>query len=299
VIAVRAHDADARLSGTVTLRDEVDEVTEKVVVKDDRGKLVKDLQGHTQYTERLCTRRTVGLSVAWTLVRDDHTLVGKTFGRQDVDSHCEGEDGTLKTTQDLVDGLVPGLGRRIAVTFAPAWRVQRLSLSRDRALKVDNQKIRGKDYLGALCGLSWFVTTLPDHVGGHLNLGVLAEALGYYELATTEYAAAAGLRKERSLSRAKDRMIRRREDIARMTAAYGLTWRLPDTPDLSRCPAKPEDRARTLKREAKLRSESKGGEVLSVIPKGTQVWILDSGREVAQVTLTDGHTGWIDVKRLK
>jgi hypothetical protein len=299
VIQVRSEDADAQLTGTVSVRDETSQLTKKVVVKDARGNLVKDLQGRTQYTERLCTQRTVGLSVTWALHREERTLVGKTFARQDVDSHCEGEDKALKSTQELVDGLVPGLGRRIAVTFAPAWRIQRLSLSRDRALKFDNQNIRSEDYLSALCGLSWFVAAVPDHVGGHLNLGVISEALGYYGLATTEYAAAAVLREDRSTARAKQRMARRRDDVSTMTAAYGLTWTLPDTPDLSTCPANPEDRARTVKREGKLRSESKGGEVRTEVAKGTRVWLLESGRDVAHVRLEDGQTGWIDAHRLK
>jgi len=299
VIEIVATGADALLTGTVVLEEETTDSSQKVAQKDKHGDLIKDDGGRTLYENIACRHRKVSLKVTWTLVRDDRTLVGRTIDKRNGDSRCGEEIDALMSTQTLVDGLVAGLGRRIVQTFAPSWRVQRLSMSRDRALKPDNQRVRDGRYFEALCGLNWFLTYDPDHVGGHLNLGVIAEAMGYYGLATEQYAAAAALRTNKGTERAQDRIAQRKEEVSKMVSAYGLTWKIGETPDLSTCPKTPEGRHGLLKKAATLRSESKGGEPMGMLAKGTTVFLLERGRDSARVALPDGRRGWIDAHRLK
>jgi len=290
---------DAVLSGELVVTEELTESTQKTAVKDDRGELVKDEAGRTRYAELPCQQRKVVLTLTWTLTQADRTLVGKTFERREGDSRCGEATAQLATTEALVDRLIPGLGTRVVQSFAPSWKVMRLPLSRNRTLKPENRWVREGDYHRALCGLAWLVTQEPDHVGAHLNLGTIAEAMGYYPLASEHYGVAASLRDDPATARATKRMERRRAEVAAMVAAYGSTWAIPEQPDLSSCPAIPEGRELVLKKDATLRSESDKGEPLGRLNKGTELTLLEQSRDAVRVVAPDGRKGWLDAKHLK
>ncbi len=299
VFEVKTGDADGILSGSVTVRQETSDYTQKVARKDSDGNLVKDSEGKSVYDEIPCKRRKVDVEIAWSVSKGGQAVIGKSFVKKNGDSRCGADVQYLASVDALADAVIPGTGTRIVRLIAPSWKVARLPMARDRTLKAELKLIRAGEHFKAMCGFRGLLSFDESHSAATLNLGVVEEALGYYDLAAEQYKQANALRPDKLRSKAVKRIATRVKNVDNMVAAYGLTWKIGDSPDFAACPPIPDGRRAFVKKETALMTAAKGGDKILELAKGTAVFVLDESAATFRVALLDGTEGWIDSKRLK
>ena len=297
---VKTSGADAVIGGSVRVSQETTDSTRKVAEKDDDGDLVKDSEGRTVYREIPCKARKVAVEVAWSVTKTGgEALVAKSFVMNNGDSRCGEDIQYLASPEELADGVLAGTGARIVRLIAPSWKVLRLPMSKDRTLRAENQLARAGNHFEAMCGLRGLLGFDENLATAVMNLGVLEEALGYYDLAAAQYAKANALRGDKPTARAMNRVATRSADVKRMVAAYGLTWKIADSPDFVACPPIPSGRRVSVKRDTRLMSDAKGGDILVELTRGMVLFVLDDSSSPHRVALIDGSEGWVDSKYLK
>jgi len=299
VFEVKTSGADAVIGGSVTVAQETSDYTQKVARKDDDGNIIKDSEGKTVYDEIPCKRRKVNVEIAWSVTQGGKALLGKSFVKNNGDSRCGDDVKNLASADALADALLPGTGTRIVRLIAPSWKVARLPMARDKTLRAENRLVRTGNHFEAMCGLRGLLTFDEKHLAAVVNLGVIEEALGYYELAAAQYKKAQDIKPEKSTGKAMKRVSKRNSNVNRMIAAYGLTWKIADSPDFGACPPIPEGRRAYVKKDTQMMTAAKGGDVVIDLNKGQPVFILDESDTIFHVALIDGTQGWVDSKRLK
>lgn len=291
--------ADAVLSGSVTVKDSLSDTKKKEEAKDSKGNTIKDDKGQTVYIEIPCKRRSVTASVHWTLrAKGGDNLAEETVEHSNADERCGPDIGKVASAEILAKAAVAGAGRELVGQFAPAWDQVRIDLDRNKALSESLKQARKGEVFPALCGVRNMLHYTPDDTDALYILGGLHEGLGWFDEARVHYERAIEVGHHKGATKARDRVVERQQEIARLEAAYGLKWKI-GAADYSACPEVPEGRPVTAKKDVNLTAELGGGDVVAEVEKGTRLYVVAEEGGALQVSTADGARGWVSASSVK
>ena len=263
-----------------------------------------------------CGRRAVQASGTWTLysAANGTVITKESFRQGAVDTDCdEGErdDLSLRSASDMINGLIGHEAMGAAAKFAPRWDRIAFKFVREQSTRDVTGAAEDGDWITAVEGSQ---TTLSDdpfnaaaiyHIGLALELGGRpADAAGLYGFAKRMkdldvYAD--------SLTRARKRAIELQQ-----LKGYGLEVKPTSYAGVDALVARASAAAQVAvvgtagvmkgtknKRLPIFSDESGTGDVLSMVPGGTDVRIIKAGATLTQIQLPDGGQGWVSSKEVK
>ncbi len=294
-------EADAKVSGTITVSDKVDSFKAKQAKRDGNGKVVKDSKGKTVYVEVPCKKRTVTTDIRWRIVDGSGNQLGeRSFPRRVSDTACGSSIGSLASKDELAGKTLTGIGARIANEFAPYWATERIDFKRSKELKEVMELHRKDQPQLALCAAREVAAQDAYNVEAMLAVGAFHEGLGYVSAATEHYQKAASVNNDKTALERLQGAQQRQREIEALRTAYNLEYTVGD-PDYSMCPEIPEGQAMITRKPVQLWSDRDPSAASKVadLPKGVKVYMVEEGPDMMRVVTLSGDEGWVEAKSVK
>ncbi len=288
-----------QLTGTMKLTPRTENFTKEVDVKDKNGNVVKDADGKVLKKTVSCTTNSVTANLTWKVTVAGADQASGTTSRDASDTHCQGDDGKLATTDALSAVAVQGHGAQIVAEIAPAWRSFRIDLKKSPDLRYPVMLTKKGQHDEALCAVHHMTSLEQEDFKAPFNEGALLEALGHYTEAAAAYQVADD-RKGGSFKPAEKagaRAIERKDSVDAMVKAYGLDWKI-GAPPFEACPAMPDGRPTMAKKSLDLLDKPDGA-TLQTLEKGERLFVMAEEGKLVKVQLIDGTEGYVPAKAVK
>jgi hypothetical protein len=299
VFKVSTGSADGKVHGKVATSSKDSKFKKTVTVKDSKGNVVKDKDGNPKKKEIVCDKRTVSATVTWALTAGKEDKASGTSDRSSSSTHCPGDKGKIASVEALTTVVTQGHGTGIVTAFTPSWKNSRIGMKKNPDLRLPLMLIRKTQYQDALCTLHHMVDLVPDDPEMPLNYAAVLESLGHHDESMAAYEAALAIKpKYKIASKGAARVATRKSDVASMTAAYGLEWKIGAAP-LAECPAMPEGRPSMAKKGKLELMGAPDGEMLQQLEKGERLFVMETEGKMVKVQLIDGTEGWVSAKGVK